>query len=255
MKTRIIDSFLTHWFWIISALFLIVFFNLAGNSLIQSFYFVSFFLPAFIGTSWYVNTILIPDYLVRQQYGRFVLYSLYTLIISIYIHFLIIYIAIYIFTIFQMGTEHIITISISTLSMVMYLLIIIKAFSYVFQIMSQKDETIRALESAIKKNDKPTIQIRFNRKNYSIALDDIEYIESQSDYIKIYTTSESYMTKARLGKFTEALPDHFIRIHRSFVVNRQFVHSFNREYLSLNSTQLPISRSYKQAVFEQLQSL
>lgn len=255
MKANFYDKLFTHWFWVFSAIFLIVFFISTGNSLIQSFYFVSFFLPVFILTSWYVTTILIPDFLIRKKYSIFILYAIYTLVISTYVHFLIIYLAIYLFTLFQMGADHIVTISISTLSLSMYILIFIKAFIHVFNILNQKELTINALEEQLNRNELTTIQVRFNRNNYTIKLEDIKYIESLSDYIKIHTLNDTITTKERIGHFNEQLPESFIRVHRSFVVNSSHVNSYNREFISLGALQLPISRTYKKDVFLKLQHL
>ena len=42
------------------------------------------------------------------------------------------------------------------------------------------------------------------------------------------------------------LPEDFIRIHRSFIVNRAKISKFSREFVMLGEKELPISRSYKQ---------
>ena len=245
--------FLQHWFWILSTIFLVLFFSLGENSFIQSFYFVSFFLPVFLITSWYVNSILVPEYLIRKRYGHFTLYAFYTLIISTYAHFLIIYIAIYLFTLFQMGAEHIITISISSLSLSMYILIVVKAFIHIFHILNQKELTIHALEEQIQKREEQMIQVRYNRKTYPIRLDQIQFIESYSDYIKIHLQNEIITTKESIGRFHQQLPDQFIRIHRSYIINRNYVSSYNKAFVSLGDTQLPLSRSYKQEVLQKLE--
>ena len=53
------------------------------------------------------------------------------------------------------------------------------------------------------------------------------------------------LTKEKLSTVMERLPDTFIRIHRSIVVNRDKIRSFNRELVTLEKAELPISRKYK----------
>jgi DNA-binding LytR/AlgR family response regulator len=48
------------------------------------------------------------------------------------------------------------------------------------------------------------------------------------------------------------LPGTFIRIHRSFIVNREKITSFNREEILLGETELPVSRSYRSSAISEL---
>jgi DNA-binding LytR/AlgR family response regulator len=50
------------------------------------------------------------------------------------------------------------------------------------------------------------------------------------------------------------LPDTFLRIHRSFIVNREKIRSFSREYLVLGEKEPPVSRTYRRQVAEILQT-
>lgn len=80
-----------------------------------------------------------------------------------------------------------------------------------------------------------------------IPLQDIEYIESLEDYVKIVLQNgESVMTLMTLKSLAEKLPDHmFQRIHRSFIVAVNKVQSIQKRKACLRSgTDIPISDSY-----------
>lgn len=96
------------------------------------------------------------------------------------------------------------------------------------------------------------IIVRYKRMNHPISISCILYIESLADYIKIVTKEDEIVTKEKISKIKERLPDHFQRTHRSFIVNSHKITSFNREYISIASNQIPISRTYKTAVLEYL---
>jgi DNA-binding LytR/AlgR family response regulator len=51
------------------------------------------------------------------------------------------------------------------------------------------------------------------------------------------------------------LPDHFIRIHRSFIVNSTKISSYSREHVRVGEKELPISRTYKKEVVERLSAV
>jgi DNA-binding LytR/AlgR family response regulator len=79
-----------------------------------------------------------------------------------------------------------------------------------------------------------------------ISLDDIEYIESLEDYIKIYlVNTRPVMTLMTLKAVLEKLPeDKFKRIHRSYIVAINKVKSILNRKAKLSSAELPISDSY-----------
>jgi DNA-binding LytR/AlgR family response regulator len=79
-----------------------------------------------------------------------------------------------------------------------------------------------------------------------INLDDIEYIESMEDYIKIHVLNDkTILTLMPLKKVLEKLPsDKFQRIHRSFVVAVDKIKSIHNRKVQLSGTELPVSESY-----------
>jgi len=96
------------------------------------------------------------------------------------------------------------------------------------------------------KQSEQFINLRADRKNLKISLDDILYIESLKDYIKVVTINRVILTKQSISSIEEILPRHqFIRIHRSFIVSIIKIESFTNEMIEIGKKQLPISRMYK----------
>lgn len=79
-----------------------------------------------------------------------------------------------------------------------------------------------------------------------INLDDIEYIESMEDYIKIHQQSaKTVLTLMPLKKVLERLPaEKFQRIHRSYIVAVDKVKSIHNRKLQLADAELPVSETY-----------
>lgn len=71
-------------FWVAAAAFLVFFFGPVTGSYRYTALFVSLLLPIALGTSYLINYFLIPHYLLRQRYTRFVWYFVFTLIISVW---------------------------------------------------------------------------------------------------------------------------------------------------------------------------
>lgn len=93
------------------------------------------------------------------------------------------------------------------------------------------------------------INLRADRKNIKIPLDDILYVESLKDYIKVVTKTKNIVTKQSISSLEEALRgNHFIRIHRSFIVSINKIESFTSDTIEIARQELPISRMYRHEV-------
>lgn len=96
--------------------------------------------------------------------------------------------------------------------------------------------------------------IRVDRRNIQLAVNEIVMVEGLKDYVKIHTESRTYLTKDSIGNFYKRLPkDQFCRVHRSFVVNKQYVHSYTHEDLQLGKQKIPMGATYKNSFFEFMQ--
>jgi len=96
--------------------------------------------------------------------------------------------------------------------------------------------------------------VRSDRKMIKIAFSEILYIESLSDYIKIYLTDKTVVTRETIANIEARLPQNdFLRVHRSFVVAVGAIDSFTSEYVEIGKKQIPVSRSYKNEVLEKLE--
>lgn len=93
------------------------------------------------------------------------------------------------------------------------------------------------------------ISFRSDRKMIKISLNDILYIESIKDYIKVFTTTSTIITKQSISSVEEMLPkEMFIRIHRSYIVALNKIESYNHELIWVAKQELPISRMYRHEV-------
>jgi len=97
------------------------------------------------------------------------------------------------------------------------------------------------------------IYVKENKKVQKIYLRDILYIESLKEYIQIHTNSNKIVTKVQIGYIEKQLPqDHFLRIHKSFIVGLMHVTAFTSHSIEIGDIELPLSRSYKESVLKSL---
>ena len=89
------------------------------------------------------------------------------------------------------------------------------------------------------------IFLKVNKKLVKIKFEDVFYIESVKDYIKIYTVSGDYLVHKSLTGITEELPKNsFIRVHRSFTIAIDKVKSIEGNWIEISTKKIPIGRKY-----------
>jgi len=94
-------------------------------------------------------------------------------------------------------------------------------------------------------NEEGFIFFKVEKKLVKIKFDEILYIESLKDYIKIITVTGNYLVHKSLTSVTEELPsDNFLRIHRSYTIAIDKVASVEGNLVEISSKRIPIGRKY-----------
>ena len=97
------------------------------------------------------------------------------------------------------------------------------------------------------------IFIRNQNKLIKVMLDDILYVEADRNYCKITTTTQAYLIVSPLAKLCEKVdPRHFIRIHRSFVVNFSKLDAVTESFVEVKGKLIPIGKQYKEDLHKML---
>lgn len=93
------------------------------------------------------------------------------------------------------------------------------------------------------------IYVKSDYKLIQISLKDILYIEELKDYVKIHLEGESrpILSLTSLKALEEKLPtDRFIRVHRSYIVQKQKIKVIDKVRIVFGKEYIPVSESYKQ---------
>jgi len=240
-------------FWIAVTALLVAIFGQIFESFILSFYFVAMLLPVAVGTAYFFNYFLVPRYLLEKIYGKFSLYFIYLLIVSSCLEMWVIIGSFILLADLNYANLGPVASNIFILTIVLYFIVFLKAFlllikrSFAFK---QKTDSLRAEKNKFVKG---YLTVRADRQQAKVQFEDIRYLESMGDYVKINTyDDEPVITNERISHINKELPESFLRIHRSFIVNSQKVDYFSKTELRVDETTLPIGRTYKQEVNRRL---
>jgi hypothetical protein len=233
-------------FWGIVSILLLILFGASSGNYTYSFYFLSFFMPVVMITSWVFSNYLVPVYLLKKRYRKFFLYSFYTLVISLDIEFILVFLAFLLMSIYDFQNMRTIVDSYKWMPVVMYFIVLLNGFITVAAELIRKQGSAAGITGE-------NIMVRSERKNRQISLHTILFLESMADYVKIFLdTGEVVITREKISALHDRLSGRFLRIHRSYVVNRDRLDSYNREEVSIGNKELPVSRTYKKEFISQM---
>lgn len=94
-----------------------------------------------------------------------------------------------------------------------------------------------------------TVTFISDRHKVTLQLSEIIFIESNDREVSVVATEgRVFRNKTGISQWESILGDDFIRIHRSYIVNKAAISSVDKEYVYVADSQLPISRKYYKSV-------
>ncbi|MFD1872154.1 LytR/AlgR family response regulator transcription factor [Hymenobacter bucti] len=98
--------------------------------------------------------------------------------------------------------------------------------------------------------------VKTGGKLLRINFEDVLYIEALSTYVLLVTEKQKHIVGGTLKNIEERLPfRHFVRVHRSYIVNLHRVEALEDNMLKLGQHEVPVSRGYQDELMQRLQSL
>lgn len=119
-------------------------------------------------------------------------------------------------------------------------------YTYYVNNMPEVAERSRAFNEAY-------VFIKTGKDQTKVFLKEILYIEGLKDYVKVHTSTKTYIASERLSYMEEKLPENkFIRIHKSYIISLEKLTSYTVEQVVINAFSLPIGRSYKNSFLKKV---
>ncbi|MFK8060644.1 MAG: LytR/AlgR family response regulator transcription factor [Polaribacter sp.] len=118
---------------------------------------------------------------------------------------------------------------------------------YYFKAYRKSDKKSKIIEEEkeeiIKKIERKNIILSNKQKIY---LEDIMYVKSDRNYVEFYYLDKKMIDRNHLKNVLEQLPPNFVKIHRSYIVNKNYIKVINSGFVVLeNKIEIPVSRTFK----------
>jgi DNA-binding LytR/AlgR family response regulator len=90
------------------------------------------------------------------------------------------------------------------------------------------------------------VYFKVDKKMVKTNMNEILYIESIKDYVKVRTLEKEIITQQKISYLEESLPkEQFLRIHRSFIVNKNKIDAYSATDIEVGKFHIPIGRNFK----------
>jgi DNA-binding LytR/AlgR family response regulator len=110
-----------------------------------------------------------------------------------------------------------------------------------------------ALSSALK-NDSLTFMHKSMKQQIKIS--DIRYIKAEGVYSIIHeANTKQHLIRKSLSELVTAYEKYFIRVHKSILINKDFIQGYTSQYVKIDGEKLPIGRSYKKDFLHKIKNL
>lgn len=135
------------------------------------------------------------------------------------------------------------------------------AFQYHVADFLKKPFTYQRFLEAMEKLDKKEassqndeyIFIKTENKLVRLYCDDILFIESMGDYVKFVTAEKRYVSLNTIKNLEEKLSsEHFMRVHRSFIINLHKIDDIRENNLFINGMEIPLSKNHRTEVLKKI---
>ena len=92
------------------------------------------------------------------------------------------------------------------------------------------------------------VSITDGKTLYKFKSTELIYLVAEGNYTEIFTTRNKCVLRKSLKSIEGELPELFIRTHRNYIVNTQFIEKVNAEIILNNGVCIPVSRTYREAL-------
>ena len=113
----------------------------------------------------------------------------------------------------------------------------------------------RALGASEAEDQNDFVMLRSDKKLYRISKNEIDFLESMGDYVKVNYRSQHIIVHGTMTKLLEQIAcANLIRVHKSFAVNLDKFEHLEGNSIWMAGKRIPLGQTYKDSLLERLKS-
>ena len=105
----------------------------------------------------------------------------------------------------------------------------------------------------LKQQEKATFTFLKSGHQYvRIDFDQLQYVQGATNYVDFFTTTDKITVRMKLSEAVELVPDSFVQVHRSYLVNLQHVKRVEHNHVIIGDVKIAIGKSWRDEFMERL---
>ncbi|MCB0504224.1 MAG: response regulator transcription factor [Cyclobacteriaceae bacterium] len=122
-------------------------------------------------------------------------------------------------------------------------------FERFLQAINKAMELIKLENKQFVSTSQIVLSIKADRKIHRVPIQNIKFIEGLKEYVRFHLTNEKLIALESLKSLEELLPsDQFVRIHKSFIVNKEKIKAISGNQVQIDDSYIPIGKSYREGI-------
>ena len=107
--------------------------------------------------------------------------------------------------------------------------------------------------SQLRQQERPAFTfVKSGHQYVRIDFDKLKYLQGATNYVEFYTTTEKVTVRMKLNEAIELLPENFVQIHRSYLVNLKHIQRVEHNHVVMGEAKIAIGKSWKDGFIKQL---
>lgn len=101
-------------------------------------------------------------------------------------------------------------------------------------------------------SNRQNLFVKDGNKLVNIALEKVKYFKSEGNYVAMVFEDRKILTLMALKDLGAKLPENFLQIHRSYIVNINAIDAINNHVLSVGKAEIPVSQRYEKELLKKI---
>ncbi len=97
-----------------------------------------------------------------------------------------------------------------------------------------------------------TLFVKSGLETHQVKISDIDYLQKDGNYMYYFVSGKKIMARQSIAEALETLPENFIQIQKSYIVNFSKIGSVSTAYVHIANEQIPIGTQYKSILLDKL---
>lgn len=126
----------------------------------------------------------------------------------------------------------------------------VKAVDYLLKPISL-DRFSKAISKVIGKtehqpDDKKTLSVKSGTKWHLLSLEQLLFLKKEGNYIAYHTSKKQILARQSIAEALADLPEYFVQCHKSYIINKNRVETYDREEIQIQDHSIPIGESFRE---------